>query len=58
MPSKRWMAVILMTLMAGGSAVADVYEIDGKPITADDVAVSLDTVWMILGAMLVFFMQP
>lgn len=58
MPSKRWMAVILMTLMAGGSAIADVYEIDGKPITADDVAVSLDTVWMILGAMLVFFMQP
>lgn len=51
MPSKRWMAVILMTLLAGGSAFADSY-------TADEVALSLDTVWMILGAMLVFFMQP
>lgn len=57
-PSKRWSLAIAMALMAGGHAIADVYDIDGKGITADDVAVSLDTVWMILGAMLVFFMQP
>ncbi|MCQ2233248.1 MAG: ammonium transporter [Paludibacteraceae bacterium] len=38
-------------MMAGGSAVADT-------VSADEVAVSLDTVWMLLAAMLVFWMQP
>lgn len=60
MPSKRWTALALMGLMAGGTAFAEVepYLGEGKSITADDLAISLDTVWMILGAMLVFFMQP
>ncbi|MCQ2192386.1 MAG: ammonium transporter [Paludibacteraceae bacterium] len=58
MPSKRWMAFMAAALLACGTASAEVYEIDGKEITASDVAFSLDTVWVILGAMLVFFMQP
>ncbi|MBQ0028864.1 MAG: ammonium transporter [Bacteroidales bacterium] len=50
-PSKRWLVAISMLMMAGGSAVADT-------VSADEVAVSLDTVWMLLAAMLVFWMQP
>ncbi len=50
--SKRIMLCTLFALLAGGSALADVLT------PAADASLSVDTVWMILAAMLVFFMQP
>ena len=51
MPSRRWSLAIVLSLFVGGFAMAD-------ELTTADNGLSLDTLWVILAAMLVFWMQP
>lgn len=59
----RWIASILMiTLFSAGVSAQETVEIvevaEEDPLSIVELATSLDTVWMLLAAMLVFFMQP
>lgn len=59
----RWIASILMiTLFSAGVSAQETVEIvevaEEAPLSIVELATSLDTVWMLLAAMLVFFMQP
>ncbi len=45
-------------VVAMEETIAPAVEETSEEITAEEVALSLDTVWMLLAAMLVFFMQP
>jgi Amt family ammonium transporter len=54
LPSKRVWALLLMGLATAGTAFA---ETTSEPL-AKDLGISIDTVWMLLAATLVFFMQP
>lgn len=59
----RWIAAICMlTLLSAGVSAQEPVEIvevaEEAPLSIVELATSLDTVWMLLAAMLVFFMQP